>query len=126
MGLGGFVKKVFTSVKLTKRDYDPKQLSITDINLPLFTRGKTQKQLQTVVDDVLDSMKLLNYNKSTELSATIEWNSYTISMLLKIYKDENDKWVLLQITPKLEGGKLVLETREISARDNVTLKNIIM
>jgi len=91
MAFGITISKVFKSVKLKKRDYDPEIISIDDIVMPsiymdmdfMITNAETKSELQTY--------KSLGYRfKKDEDLEVLEYHSYQIGIILNAFRLDID------------------------------------
>ena len=84
MGLGGIVKKVFTSVKLKKRVFDPEKVSIEDIVLPKIIRNLGADITISMVKEEITTYNSLGYkDKSIETLERKVYHSFQIGIILK-------------------------------------------
>ncbi len=88
---GSVVNKVFKSVRLKKRDYDPEMIASEDIHLPLVYKGMQLSIVNPVIKTELQTYKSLGYRFKNILELNIpEYNAYQIGFLIQAIKLEID------------------------------------
>lgn len=91
MAFGGIFKKAFTSVKLTKREYDPEIVSINDIKLPIIYSTMDEDRVHRDIKSELQTYKSLGYRfKDRDKLEDKEYYSYQIGILLNALNNEAD------------------------------------
>ena len=84
MGLGGILKKAFTSVKLKKREFDPEMVDIQDIELPLVIIDLDNELIKTMLKEELATYKSLGYkDKPIGALDVLTYHSFQIGILLR-------------------------------------------
>jgi len=87
MAFGGVFKKAFTSVRLQKREYNPEQVSIDDIKLPIIFNQYEELRVNIEIKTELKAYKSLGYRfKKEESLLKNEYHAFQISMILKAMK----------------------------------------
>ncbi len=84
LGFGTNVQKMFSSVWLKKRKFDPEMLDVNDIKLPIYFKNIDSPRVMNEIKIELKTYKSLGYRfrKLNELDKA-EYNSLQIGILLK-------------------------------------------
>lgn len=94
MGLGGMMKKAFTSVKLKKRVFDPEKLSIEDIVLPKVLNNLEVDVVKSMVKEELSTYKSLGYkDRSLGKLEAKSYHSFQIGVILKYLQLNYDLFI---------------------------------
>ena len=84
---GSVINKVFKSVKLKKRNYDPEMITSDDINLPLIYKGMETTVVNPMIKTELQTYKSLGYRFKNPLELNIlEYNNYQIGIMIQAIK----------------------------------------
>ncbi len=84
MSLGGIAKRIFNSVKLKKRVFDPERISIEDIKLPNIFEDLNDVVITNMVKEELNTYKSLGYNKKSVKSLNIcDFHSFQVGVILR-------------------------------------------
>ncbi len=95
MGLGGIAKRVFKTIKLKKRIFDPEKISIEDIKLPAMLVDLNDVVITTMVKDERNTYKSLEYNKKSIKSLNAyTFHSFQIGVVLRYLQLNHDLLIL--------------------------------
>jgi len=122
MAFGITISKVFKSVKLKKRDYDPEIISIDDIIMPTIYKDIDFMITNAEIKTELQTYKSLGYRFKKEKELEIlEYHSYQIGIMLNALRLDID----LKI-PKIQNyfhkNILSLEKRTIHSKVSDIIK----
>ncbi len=91
MSLGGIAKRVFKSVTLKKRVFDPEKVSIEDIRLPAILVDLNDVIIVNMVKDERSTYKSLEYNKKSIKSLNeYTFHSFQIGIVLRYLQLNHD------------------------------------
>ncbi|MEA2050508.1 MAG: hypothetical protein U9O56_07245 [Campylobacterota bacterium] len=89
MAMFGSVGKVFKSIKLKKRVFDPEKMSIEDITLPVCLRNLDSDEARNLVKQEIDTFKSLGYvNMPIDQLKFPEYHSYQVGTLLRFLQED--------------------------------------
>ncbi|MCK5295172.1 MAG: hypothetical protein KAJ49_10995 [Arcobacteraceae bacterium] len=91
MAFGGILKKVFRTVKLIKRDYDPEIVTIRDIDMPMIYKSMDQDRIIRDIKSELQTYKSLGYRfKDKKQLEEKEYYTFQIGILLNALSNDID------------------------------------
>jgi len=91
MAMGGIFQKAFKSIKLTKRDYDPEIITVSDIELPIIYKDMDMDRIIRDVKSEFQTYKSLGYRfKENKELQDKEYYSFQIGILLNGLKHDID------------------------------------
>jgi len=94
MGLGGVLRKVFTSTKLKKRVFDPELVSIEDIKLPKIIDQLEPKLIVNMTKEEISTYKSLGYkDKSLGALEVRIYHSFQVGVILKYLQLDYDLFI---------------------------------
>jgi len=134
MGLFGDIsKKVFESVKIKKRDFDPEKMSVEDISIPFSISKLDNSIIKGVLPDYISAYRSLGYKDKTmeQLDEKKEYNSYEIGILLKYIKDNqiysipNKEKILPEFILNTTKKQLHLKVFDLVKRYDIAVKKTL-
>ncbi|MCK5111882.1 MAG: hypothetical protein KAQ94_10215 [Arcobacteraceae bacterium] len=94
MGFGSILQKIFSSVKLKKRVFDPEKIELVDLILPDFIDTFDSETVYSMVREELNTFQSLEYkNKPIESLNIKEYHSFQIGIILKFLLLEYDLFI---------------------------------
>ncbi len=95
MGLfNGVAKKVFESIRLKKRVFDPEKVSIEDVQLPKIISDLGDKLVSNMIKEEISAYRSLGYkDKSLGALEVNTYHSFQIGVILKYLQLDHDLFI---------------------------------
>ena len=116
MGMFGSLGKVFSSIRLKKRHFDPEKMSIEDITLPTCLRNLDIEKTKELIKDDISTYKSLDYvNLPIDQLKFPEYHSYQVGVMLRFLK-ENLVYFIPELEKILPSAAMHITKRELHVK----------